>query len=384
VKKHPHHAPSAPSRWHPTGAKLLAAMRHAIVAAKESVRLEMYIIQDSPLARHFRDALVAAAQRGVRVRVLADAWGSSSLSNDFYESLIKAGGEFRFFNPLTPWRMGLRDHRKLLVCDERAAFIGGVNLAPEYDGDGRRDGWRDLGLEVDGALAAELARAFDEMFARADFRHRPFAWMGRSSRQRALTVGSASLLLSAPGWQRNPLIRTLEADFAAAKKIQIMTAYFLPNRRLRHFLRRAAKRGAQVQLLLAGKSDVPIVQLAARGLYRHLLREGVEIYEYQPQILHAKLIVVDERIVYVGSANLDVRSLYLNYELLVRLDDPTLANAGARLFAEDLTHCEQLGHEAWIKSRHWWERLKSRVAYVLLTELDPFLAAYQVKSLRLP
>ncbi len=382
--KKPAHKTSLPSRWHATGAELLAAMHRAIVAARETVRLEMYIIQDSPLAQHFRAALVAAAHRGVRVRVLADAWGSSSLSNAFYDPIVKAGGEFRFFNPLTPWRMGLRDHRKLLVCDEHAAFIGGVNLAPEYDGDGRHDGWRDLGLEVDGALAVELAQAFDEMYERADFRHRPYAWLGRSTRQRAVTVGPATLLLSAPGWQRNPLIRTLEADFNAAKKIQIMSAYFLPNLRLRHFLRRAARRGAQVQLLLAGKSDVPIMHAATRGLYRHLLREGVEIYEYQPQILHAKLIVVDERIVYAGSANLDVRSLYLNYELLVRLEDPALARQASALFTADLQHCRHLGHEAWIKSRHWWERLKSRVAYLLLTELDPFLAAYQTKRLRLP
>ena len=129
-------------------------MLEAIDSAKVSVRLEMYIFEDSPLGVKFRDALVRAAGRGARVMVLNDAVGSFGLSESFWEPLGRAGGEFRWFNPIKFGRMLYRDHRKILVCDDTRAFVGGFNIAPEYDGDGVTGGWRDLGMEVRGTLAA--------------------------------------------------------------------------------------------------------------------------------------------------------------------------------------------------------------------------------------
>jgi len=141
------------------------------------------------------------------------------------------------------------------------------------------------------------------------------------------------------------------------------------------------RRGGRVQLILAGKSDVLLSQLAARSLYQRLLRAGVEIYEYQPQILHAKLIVVDQ-VVYVGSANLDARSLHINYELLMRLPDRQLAAEARKIFAADLQHCRSIERVAWRKSRTFWNKLKERWAYFLFARVDTYVARRQFRTLR--
>jgi cardiolipin synthase len=273
-------------------------------------------------------------------------------------------------------RFGLRDHRKLLICDDRQAFINGLNIGPEYAGDGVRQGWRDLGLHLDGGLARELAQAFDEMFFLANFpTWKQFAWKRHAIRTRHIQHEETTILLSAPGWRRNPLIRILARDFSDARTISILCAYFLPTGKVLRSLLRATRRGAKIRLILAGRSDMMVMQMATRGLYRQLLRAGVEIYEYQPQVLHAKLVIVDNRVVYAGSANLDVRSLHLNYELLARIEDPRLAGEATAIFEGDLVHSQRIRMEAWVRSRNWWNRLLSRLAYFLLRHLDPYLAS---------
>jgi len=132
-------------RWVRTGDELFASMLAAIEAAQRSVRLEMYIFSDSSIGQKFRDALVRACQRGVRVRVLIDAWGSFLLSGNFWNPLVAANGEFRWFNTISLHRFGFRNHRKSLVCDEELAFVGGTNIASEWEGDGIKRGWLDYG-----------------------------------------------------------------------------------------------------------------------------------------------------------------------------------------------------------------------------------------------
>ena len=235
------------------------------------------------------------------------------------------------FNPIALRRLTIRNHRKLLVCDERVAFIGGFNISPEYEGDGVNDGWCDVGLKIEGPLAAELASSFDDMFERAEFRHKRFMRWRKFNAKKTVVLPPERILFSGPGRGRSPFKQSLRRDLAAAKDVRIIVAYFLPTWRLRRDLLRVARRGGRVQLILAGKSDVPLAMLAARSLYRRFLARNVEIYEYQPQILHAKLIIVDGA-VYTGSSNLDTRSLRINYELMIRFDDVAMAASGARDF----------------------------------------------------
>jgi cardiolipin synthase len=368
-------------RWLRTGDEAYAAMLEAIDVAKTSVRLETYIFTASELAERFLDALLRATARGARVQALIDAWGSQDLPEDFFTPLIAAGGEFRQFNPLTLQRLAFRDHRKLLVCDDTVAFIGGFNIMPECQGDGVERGWRDIGLSVSGPLAQELACSFDEMFARADFRHRRFMRLRKLGAKKTIAVEEGKLLLSGPGRGVNPFNRAFQRDLALARRVQIMAAYFLPTWAIRRGLARAARRGGQVQLIFPARSDVPLSQLATRVLYQRMLRAGIEIYEYEPQTLHAKLIIVDDT-VYVGSSNLDMRSLHINYELLARLKNAPLAAEAREIFTGALKHCRRIEPKSWKKSRSLWEKWREHWAYFILARVDPYVARRQLRALR--
>src|SRR5262245_11340932 len=371
---------AAAYRWLRTGEEALAAMLEAISRASRSIRLETYIFASGQVGEQFRDALIQARARQVTVRVLIDALGSLTLSTSFWELLIKAGGEFRWFNRIKLHRIGYRDHRKMLVCDDQIAIVGGFNIAPEYHGDGVSHGWRDLGLQVNGPLAKELAETFDDFFVRAELKHRPLQRLRKTPFEKTSRGADWQLLLSGPGRGHNALKQALIQDLAHARTVKIICAYFLPSWRMRKDLMRLARHGASVQLILAGKSDVFLSLLASRGLYQRLLRAGMQIYEYQPQILHAKLFIVDD-VVYAGSANLDARSLNINYELLVRVTNRQLADEARDIFAADLQHCRRIDAAKWRKSRSIWEKLMERWAYFILARVDPFIARHQLRYL---
>lgn len=360
-------------RWLETGEAALAALVAAIEAASTSVRLETYIYRDSAIGRRVRDALVAAAGRGVEVRVLVDALGSFSLPAGWWSGLEQAGGQAREFNPLHPGRFLYRNHRKSLSCDGRLAIIGGFNIAEEYDGDGIDHGWRDLGLAFEGPLVRALEQTFDALWSLADFHPARFARLRRSRGRTSFGTPPARLLLSGPGIGANPLKRALLRDLGRAAELRIASAYFLPTWRLRRRLMQAARRGTRVQLLLPAKSDVPLAQRAARSLYGRLLRAGVEIWEYQPQVLHAKLVLADD-VAYVGSANFNTRSLHIDYELMLRLEDPALAAAGRALFERDLALSRRVTLEGWRAQRGLLQRLRERIAYWMMARLDPWVA----------
>jgi cardiolipin synthase len=372
--------PNASSQWLRAGDEIFPAMLAAIDAARRSVCLEIYTFEDSPLGREFAGALVGACERGARVRVLVDAIGSVLLSNNFWDELRAVGGEVRVFNPVGLRRVTIRNHRKLLVCDEKAAFVGGFNISPDYEGDGVNDGWCDVGLKIGGSLAAELASSFGEMFERAEFLHKRFMRWRKSRAKKVVALPKEQLLFSGPGRGRSPFLQSLRQDLAAAKDVRVIVAYFLPTWRLQRDLLRVARRGGRVQLILAGKSDVPLAMLAARSLYRRFLARNVEIYEYQPQILHAKLVIVDGA-VYTGSSNLDTRSLRINYELMIRFEDAALSARADDIFGDILKNCRRITIEDWRHSQTFGQRLKQRWAYFLLNRIDPYVARRQWHAL---
>lgn len=368
-------------RWLPTVDESLEAMLSAVAQAVSSVRLEMYIYTASAIGERFRDALTDAARRGAKVRVLIDSWGSITLSDRFWEPLRVAGGHVRWFNPLSLGRCGIRDHRKLLVCDQKVAFVGGFNISKEYQGDGVTHGWCDLGLRLEGNLTQELARSFDGMYALADFQHRRFARFRRSINQQMVSTPDGQIILAGPGHHPNLLKTVLLKDLAAARSIRIIAAYFLPPRPLRRVLIRAARRGTRVQIVLGAKSDVPLLQIAFRRFYRAFFRAGIEIYEYQPQILHAKLIIVDN-IVYAGSANLDRRSFLVNYELMVRVNHARMAAEAEAIFDRTLQHCRRVEPKGWGRSRSFWSKIREWWAFYLLARVDGSLSRRQLRNLR--
>jgi cardiolipin synthase len=258
--------------------------------------------------------------------------------------------------------------------------VGGFNIATEYEGDGVTRGWLDLGLRLEGLLASTLAEAFDEMFAQSDFRHKRSSRWRRGARRHKVISSGEQLLLGGPGLGRNPIRRALHTDLASARSVQAMAAYFLPPWSLRRDFARVARRGGKVQFVLAGKSDVALAQLAGRSLYQRLLKSGAEIVEYVPQVLHAKLIIVDHA-VYVGSANLDPRSLGINYELMLRLTHPQLVAEARAIFCAAQARGRRIDFAQWKHARSFWQRLRERWAYFVLARVDPHVAQRQWRAL---
>jgi cardiolipin synthase len=357
-----------------------SAMAAAMDGAASCVYLEMYIFADDATGRGFRDRLVAAAARGVEVMVLVDAWGSWTTPDAFWGPLRAAGGRVRFFRPIRRGLFPFRNHRKLLLVDSRVAFLGGMNVADEYRaGRAGEAPWRDNLLMIDGPDAARLRRPFFQMWARAE---RPLRVRSLFLRREEPPEGEgASAVIrfrtSGPGGH---LGRTVQAHRelirSAVGGIDLSMSYFFPPGRILRELRRAVRRGVRVRVLLPRRNDVPVMLWAARGLYGRLLRAGIEVWEYLPGMLHAKLAVAGDVII-VGSANLDLRSDRLNHELVAILRDPALAAQAREEFEADLGRAERMSLPAW-RQRPWHEKLRERVSYWLIARADLVLSRLEI------
>jgi cardiolipin synthase A/B len=383
------------ARWLATVDEAYAEMERRIDAAAVCVRLETYLLSDVGPALWLRAALLRARERSVRVRVLIDAFGSEDLPDDFLNPLRAAGAEVAIFNPKRLLRLSFRNHRKLLAVDGEHAVVGGFNIGPEYAGDGVRWGWCDTGVCVGGPVVMHLEQGFDAMFALAPFTAGTIRAALRATRgmRKALRQSEAAqpvrtlndaepvrLLESGPTVPRSTLRRALRRDLQRARDVAIASAYFLPSRIIRRLLYTVAGRAGRVRLLLAGKSDVVVAQRAAERLYRRFLQRGVQIHEYQPQILHAKLVIMDD-VVYVGSCNLDRRSLHINYELLLRFEWPELAADARRWFEGAMAHAAPVQLARWSGTRGLWRRLSSQLAYLLLARIDPLIARRRFRAI---
>lgn len=364
--------------WLHTGTAAFSAMIALIDAATQSVDVEFYTIARSAVADRLGEALRRAAIRQLRVRVLMDAFGSNGLPAGWSAHLQAAGVQVRFFNPRPLLRWSFRNHRKLVVCDELRALVGGFNVAAEYEGDGIKRGWRDFGVVIEGPVAADLVRGFDALFLAADLKHAQLPPLARFLRKQRVALDAPAALVGGPGSSRALMRQTLHADLKNARRVDAMAAYFVPSRKIRSLLRQVSRRG-HVRILLAAKSDVPLSRWASQWLYPPLLRNGAAVWEYQPQILHAKVLVIDD-VVYVGSANLDTRSLQLNFELLVRLPSARLAAQVRARIDFDCGLSSRVPTD-WPQRRTLVQRLLHSWSYFLVTKIDPFLARKEFRHL---
>jgi cardiolipin synthase len=305
------------------GREAFPRMLRAIRAARQSVHLEVYHLAREGVGDEFREALSDAALRGVRVRVILDGWGSA-LDGRWLQSMLEPdGAEVKIYHPLSALFTGRfrRNHRKILLVDGEVAFLGGINIADEYGQVGPERApdladespeWMDLAVEIRGSPAAWL-----EARLRGERPPRP--------------RGPVQVHLSGIGGGGR-LRNIYRRSFGAARsEILAAHAYFLPDRRFVRSITAAARRGVKVTLLLAGRSDVPLVRAATTRLYRRLVEAGVEIREWTRSVHHAKLAVVDGEKVLMGSFNLDPYSL-ANLESLVEIDDRETADAARRWF----------------------------------------------------
>lgn len=357
------------------GTEIFPAMFDAIDRAASCIAVEMYIFADDETGREFRDRLITAAKKGVRVKVLVDALGSWALSDSFWDELRKAGGRVRRFRPHTKGFLLFRNHRKLLLVDDRIAYVGGINIADEYfRGDRGELPWRDNALEISGIDVARLRRSFSRMWARANLPLRRMVLRLRGDGwPKGAEENTIAFLESGPENLVRPIRRAYRRLIHNAHtSIDLAMSYFYPHGSVIRALKGAAKRGVRVRLLVPQKSDVRIARWAARGLYGRLLRAGMEVWEYTPSMMHAKLAIADDTVV-AGSANLDIRSGRINYELVAVVTDPELAARARADFDADLTQAERIHFLEW-KMRPLMQKIKERISYWLLARLDIFFA----------
>lgn len=367
--------------WFNTGYALLEAKLAAIAQARKIIRMETYIFKDDDTGRRFREALIEAGRRGVKVRLLVDAIGGMELGENYFSELtVLPNCRMKWFNRPSLKTWSFRDHRKLLIIDSRITFVGGCNIGDVYHGDGVTYGWRDGGMRVDGPVTKDVAAEYRVQWNRADFakwmnsvRERPG---GRVAR---VDCPEVKALFIQPGFGQNPLRNAFREDLKRAKEVCITSAYFLPSAGLRKQLGSAVARGARVRLLLGGKSDVWLMQMATRALFRPLMDAKIEIWEYQPQIMHSKILLVDD-VVYVGSSNLDPRSLRINFEVMLRVHDAALARQMKQVFEQDLVHSRPVTYEAGWR-QPWWVLAKQRLAGWLMGWLDPRVSEGMLRRL---
>jgi cardiolipin synthase len=329
------------------GADAFAAMAGAALQAEREVLLESYIFKDDRLGRAAAEILRSAAERGVAVKVLADAVGSWGTDAAFWTHLGEHGIEVQLFHTLLrhPLNQGFRDHRKILVVDRRVAFTGGMNIGDEYAvGTGETPAWRDTHARVLGTPAWEMAVVFNEGWVRAGGKPLDLPPLEPSPPPGILT----QVLDSRPGRGHVESAAVLGAIAGAARRrLWITNSYFAPRRAVVGLLATAVRRGVDVRLLLPGRTDVPLVRHAGHGLYARLLAAGVRLWEYQPSVLHAKTLMADDYVAVVGSSNLDFRSFRFNAEcnLLVLGEEPAAALTTA--FEEDLAASVEIRSGEW-------------------------------------
>lgn len=295
-----------------------------IAGARRSIKMLMYMFNPDPAGEQVRDALVAAAQRGVDVRLLIDGFGSS-VSPEFFRPLDHAGGAHCLFHPSYGRRYLLRNHQKLVVIDNSVVVIGGANIDQTYLTDRGPDRWRDLWLQLEGPEAAVPGRYFDTLFHWSTRSSHSLRYLRRQLAEYSEWRGPLQWKFSGPLSRRNSWWRTIGQDIRRGQRLDMIFAYFAPPGAMLRRIGRLGRRG-RARIVTAAKSDNETTIAAARHSYSRLLRRQVEMYEYQAAKLHTKLAIVDDT-VHIGSSNFDYRSLYINMEIMLRVKDAAFADS---------------------------------------------------------
>jgi cardiolipin synthase len=347
------------------GDQIFPAMLQAVNGARRRISFETYIYNEGVIGRQFTDAFLAAAQRGVQVHLVIDAMGSSKIPKEWQESLKAAGvkiGEFGQPKWYSLEELNYRTHRKILVVDGRVGFTGGVGLDDQWQGRAQdKEHWRDTMVRIEGPVVRLMEGAFNENFIETLGPVTPA--VDAPAQVPAEPLDTAMVLRSSPSGGANDLKRLYLLTIAAARRtLDICTPYFVTDESSDWALAEARKRGVRVRILVEGDlTDAKPVKYASRNSYQRLLDQGMEIYEYQPTMMHTKALVADGVWSIFGSANFDNRSLELNDEMNVAVSDKPLAARLLEDFEQDLKSARRLDPETWRrrsfleKSReHFW------------------------------
>jgi len=336
------------------GDQIFPAMLDAIRGAKKRINFLTYIYSPGEVANQFTAALADAGRRGVKVNVVVDAFGASDIPKEHIEQLESAGVTVGHYRPVRWYSIqesNYRNHRKILVVDGEVAFTGGVGVADHWLGHAQdREHWRDTQFRISGPAVRYVEAAFYESMSQTMPTVKPEIGPEGDGRPPAPAGDAGSIVVSsAPSGGSGGVKRLFLITIGAAKRtLDITTPYFVLDDSTQWALEQARRRGVRIRLLVEGdRTDAKTVKWASRSVYDRLLQQGIEIYEYQTTMIHAKTTVVDGAWSIVGSANLDNRSLDMNDEINIGIVDRTLAEALRVTFEDDLKAAKQLKLEEW-------------------------------------
>jgi cardiolipin synthase len=345
------------------GDQIFPSMLEAINTAKRRIAFETYIYDVGQLADQFTAAFEAAARRGVSVNIVVDGVGASSMDEAHVQRLRQAGCRVAVFNTITWYsldKVNFRTHRKILVVDEEVGFTGGAGVADHWLGNAQdKAHWRDTQVKIRGPIVRLIEGAFYENFSEAF--DEPVAPIVDELPPDPGTYAGSFVIRSSPTGGSNDLKRLyLLAIASATRALDISSPYFVTDESTLWSLEEARRRGVRIRILVEGDiTDAMPVKYASRAMYDRLLSMGIEIYEYQPTMMHAKALVVDGTWSMFGSANFDNRSLELNDELNVAVSDPGLAARFLEDFETDLRRARRLELGSW-RQRGWLAKARER------------------------
>jgi cardiolipin synthase len=360
------------------GAETYPAMLAALAAAAHSICFETYILAADLTGDRFKAVLIERARAGVSVRIIYDAVGSFGLPDSWVDEMRVAGCQVIDFNPIAPWRrrfrLSHRDHRKIVVVDDRVGFTGGLNIANDYAAveDGGA-GWHDMHCQVTGPIVLDLARMFRRTWLRCggtSYRPPPAAPSPPVSTDTTSAASHGSqafvrLLDNTHRRQRTTVRRAYLQVIKSAKRfVLIQNAYFIPDRGLRRALAKAVARGVDVRVLVPGNSDVRLIEWAGLYAFRRLARRGVKILRWRGVMMHAKTATVDALWSTIGSYNFDAQSRFNNLEVTIEILDPATGQTLVETFERDLASSEPFDEQSWLQLP-WWRKALAWVAYRL-------------------
>lgn len=342
------------------GKDAFESMIQSLQNAVHHIHLEFYIFKNDNIGHKIQHILMEKAKAGVRVRVMIDGMGSLTLPNAFINEMRAAGVEVAYFLPVYfPWlssRINFRNHRKIIVVDGKIGYIGGLNIGDEYLGNGPLGYWRDTHAKIQGDSVHYLQLIFlrDWYVAHNEYLPAPeyFPVQPKCERQQLMQIAA-----SGPDTAWESVWQTYFSLIASAqKRIYLITPYLVPDESILMALKTAALSGLDVRIILPAKPEYYIVYYATKSYFDELLRAGVKIYGYQKGFIHAKVVLVDEEVASIGTANLDVRSFHYNFEVTALIYDTKLVKQLEADFMKDMQNSDEITREAY-RMRPYKERL---------------------------
>ena len=338
--------------------------------AKQSIHLQTYIFDDDETGRMVADALIAASERKVKVYLLVDGYASQWLSRNFIRSLVAEGIHFRRFEPLFKSKyfyFGRRMHHKVFVVDTDYALVGGINIADRYNDLPGQKAWLDFALYVSGNIAKELCILCWKTWHGYPQKMELLPFEKEQPVVNPLPQKKLPVVMRRNDWVRgkNQISKSYMGMLAGAEtEVIICCSYFLPGKVFRRNIIRAIKRGVSVKVISAGRSDVQLAKHAERWLYDWMLRRGIELYEYQENILHGKLAVCDDRWITIGSYNLNDISAYASVELNIDVYDKNFASQVKNALGEIMSdHCIRITHDHHLSTKNIFIQLIRWISY---------------------